>query len=138
MKQAALVVLGLVVSYVVYMLICFYVLEKYLHIGGCAAMGPGFLIIMPLSLLAGSMVTGFLSRPLLDTKWGLIWIAPGLYLAILTLFIFLPFAFIDGVGSISEILLTLLFSLYWYLASLAGVGLGYFLRGLIRHLRESD
>ncbi len=134
MKVAAFVLLGMVVSVVVYILTCFYVLEKFLHIGGCAGMGPAFLIIMPISLLVGSIVTGFLSYPLLNTKWGLIGIAPGLYLVILTSFIFLPF----GAGSARNILLTLLFLLYWYLASLAGVGLGYFLRARIRHLRKSD
>jgi hypothetical protein len=132
MKQAAFVFLGLVVSYVVYMLLCFYILGKYLHIGGCGGMAPAFLIIMPISLLAGSMVTGFLSRPLLDTRWSLLWISPGLYPVILMLFIFSLFTITSDVKSASgEILGTLLFSLYLYLASMAGTGLGYFLRGLI-------
>lgn len=143
MKQAVFVVIGMVISAVGYALLCVYIVTGYLHMTGCAGMGPAFLIMAPVSLAAGGMVTGFLSRPLLDTKLGLIWIAPGLYLCILMLCNFFLFAILDVVaGDIgrvgSEILWMLLFFLYLYSASLAGTGLGYFMRGLIGRLRKSD
>src|SRR4030042_1717470 len=99
MKQAAFVVLGIVASVVFFMLLGFLILEKFLHIHGCNAMAIGFLIIIPISLLVGSMVTGFLSRPLLDTKWGLIWITPGLYLVILMISISAIFMIMEAIAS---------------------------------------
>jgi len=132
MKLAAFVVLGLVVSFVVFQLLLFLILSAFPDIGGCGSLWVPFLILMPLSLLLGSIVTGFLSCPTLNTKWGLIGIAPGLYFAIL--FVISPFTF-ASFESASSILWMLLFLLYWYLASLAGVGLGYFLRARIRRRR---
>ena len=135
MKLAGFVVLGLVASVVVFELLLFWVLRAFPHIGGCGDLWLPFLILMPVSLLLGSIVTGFLSCPTLNTKWGLIGIAPGLYFAVL--FVISPFTF-DSFESASSILWMLLFLLYWYIASLAGVVLGYFLRACIRRWRFGE
>jgi len=136
MKLAGFVVLGLVVSVVVFQLLLFLILSAFPDIPqGCGGLGVALLINMPVSLLLGSIVTGFLSCPTLNTKWGLLGIAPGLYFAILC--VISPFTF-DSFESASGILWMLLFFLYWYLASLAGVGLGYFLRARIRRWRFGD
>jgi hypothetical protein len=130
MKLIVFGVLGLVVSFVIYTLIMHLIQKAFPSFGGCGGMGIGFLITLPLSLLVGGIVTGFLSWSSLDTKWGLIGIAPGLYLMILMLVIYLPLTIVD-VMSAGGILVMLLTSLYWYSASLVGAGLGYFLRARI-------
>ena len=130
MKLAAFVVLGLVVTFTVYFLVL-WMLDMYLpgfEGGGCSNLGVAFLFILPFSLLVGGIVTGFLSYPTLNTRWGLFGIAPGLYLAI-------PFV----LSAIDAVVYLLLFWLLFYLVSLAGVGLGYLLRSLTkRHSRDSD
>ena len=131
MKLAGFVLLGLIASFAVYMPIMIWIPGK----GGCGGLGVAFLFLMPFSLLVGSIVTGFLSCPTLNSKWGLIGIAPGLYFAIL--FVISPFTFGDF-ESASGILWMLLFLFYWYLASLGGVGLGYFLRARIRRWRFGE
>ncbi len=128
MKLVGFVVVGLIVSGVVYSLLALWALDILLpgYAGvGCSNLGVCFLVVMPGSLLVGSMVTGFLSCPVLNTKWGLIGIAPGLYIVIIFA---VSTTTVTDFQSVSNILSMLLFFLYWYLASLAGVGLGYLLR----------
>ena len=86
---------------------------------------------MPFSLLLGGIVTGFLSRPELSSKWDLLVLAPGLYFAILYAVSPLSCGGCDSTGSI---LLLFLFLFYWYLVSLAGAVLGYSLRTRISRL----
>jgi len=135
MRQVAFVVLGLVASYV-FMLLGNYVLVRFLHVAGIAGIAPAFIILIPVSLLAGSMVTGFLGHPLMNTKWSMIWIAPGFYIVVFILFMFLV-SRITGSNKSADIWMILFLPLYWYIASLAGVWLGYFMRGLFSH-RKSD
>ena len=136
-KQAAFIMLGMFVSGVLFMLLCVSIIGesiKFFHTEAFEEMLPMFLIIIIISLLAGGIVTGFLSYPLLETKWGMLWIAPGLYIVILTSFSYL-------MVSLFELLILFSFLplyLCCYLISLAGVGLGYFLRALIRRLCKSD
>lgn len=136
-KQAAFIVLGMVVSGVLFMVLCASIIGesiKFFHTEAFEEMLPMFLIIIIISLLAGGMVTGFLSYPLLETKWGMLWIAPGLYIVMLTALFYLMMSLFE---------LLMLFSflplyLCCYLISLAGVGLGYSLRAIIRRFRKSD
>jgi hypothetical protein len=130
MKLAAFVVLGIIVSFVVFELLLFWILSAFPDMGGCGDLWVPILILMPVSFLVGGIVTGFLSCPILNSKWGFLGIAPGLYSTLL--FMCSPFLNGGGLGYF------LLFGLYWYLASLAGVALGYFLRALIRRFRRSD
>lgn len=127
MKLVGFVLLGVVASIVFSELNDFWLERVFPDAKGCAGIGVALLINGPLSLLLGSIVTGFLSCPSLNSKWGLLGIAPGLYLAGL-LIINLSLSGETVVGM-------LIMGLYWYLASLAGVGLGYFLRASIRRWR---
>jgi hypothetical protein len=133
MKLAAFVVLGLVVTFAVYYLLVFWILETYLPgwaEGGCGNLRGAFLFVLPFSLLVGSILTGFLSYPSMNTKWGLIGIAPGLYLAV-------PFVVCPGALTSPFDVTALLYALSLYLVSLAAVALGYFLRSLTKRLRRS-
>lgn len=135
MKLAAFVFLGIIASFAVYGLLMYAVEKTFPDIHGCGALRPAFLIVLPISFLLGSILTGFLSCPTLTTKWGLPFMAPSLYF----LLALLPSAlFTGGFDSASNTFWALLFFLYWYLASLAGVVLGYFLRALIRRARGYD
>ncbi len=143
MKLAAFVVLGLVVTFAVYSLIVFWILHTYLpgfERGGCGNLGVCFLFVLPSSLLLGSILTGFLSYTEMNTKWGLIAIAPGLWLVLLFGTCFCPDALIsispsDG-GTLSSTLLALLYGLFLYLVSLGAVALGYLLRSLAERRRR--
>jgi hypothetical protein len=130
MKLAGFVVLGVVATFVVYFLVL-WILDTYLpgfEAGGCSNLALALLLVLPVSLLMGGVVTGFLSYSTLNSRWGLFRIAPGLYLA-------LPFL----LSATGAAIYLLLFWLFFYLLSLAGVGLGYFLRSLgKRHGRDSD
>ena len=118
MKVFSFVLLGISASVGVYLLAMKWILSAYPHLGGCGMVAP-FLILIPSSMLAGGMVTGLLSRGNLETKWMLFGIAPGLYIGISCA---VPNLTIGLFGY------ALLISIYCYLLSLAGVGLGYLLR----------
>ncbi|MHC4790652.1 MAG: hypothetical protein ACYS8Y_04300 [Planctomycetota bacterium] len=128
MKLAGFVVLGIVVSIIVYYLVVFVTIfwleESLPFLSGEpeASLWFPFLVILPFSLLLGGMVTGFLSCPELNTRWGLLGIAPGLYLGLLTFSLFF----------VERAVYVLLFWFFLYVVSLAGAGLGYFLRNLSR------
>jgi hypothetical protein len=131
MKLAGFVVLGLVVTYIVYFLINFWILadSPWGPKGAEGTLWVAFLIVLPFSLLLGSILTGFLSYSTLNTRWGLLGIAPGLYLAGITIVLSLFSTIVVDM---------LILGLFFYLVSLAGVGLGYFLRALgKRHSRNS-
>ena len=135
MKLVGLVFLGLVATFIAGLLLESVIFKAFPDMGGCGDLWLPFLIVIPASLLLGSMVTGFLSCPTLTTKWGLPFMAPGLYF----LLALLPSGLFAGdFDSAPNTFLALLFFLYWYLASLAGVVLGYFLRALIRRARGCD
>ncbi|UCC23439.1 MAG: hypothetical protein JSW23_05140 [Planctomycetota bacterium] len=119
MKLVGFVVLGIVASGLVYGLILYWILRTYPGMG-CGSLWIPFLILMPFSLLVGGIVTGFLSCPTLSSKWELFFMAPGLYVPIIFCGLFLTSVF------------GLLFWPFYYLVSLAGVGLGYLLRAGIR------
>jgi hypothetical protein len=140
MKLVGFVVLGLVASFVVFEILLLWILSAFPDTGGCGALWLPFLIIMPVSLLLGSIITGFLSCPTLNSRWGLFFIAPGLYGNAATIFSgFLMSGFLmEGFRINVGVLLFLVLLLYWYLASLAGTAFGYFLRLCIRRARHSE
>ncbi|MCK4753420.1 MAG: hypothetical protein KAS75_08230 [Planctomycetes bacterium] len=143
MKRVGLIFLGFVSIVIVYLLLIL-VGEKFFpntNTEGCH--GPSFsalLIAMPIAFLMGSVVTGYFSYYEFESKWGLIWMAPILYFNLSLLgFATLQFlldSFIEVndtsiVGFLSGLWFPFLIGLVWYLASLAGVVLGYLLRGRI-------
>ncbi len=137
-KQVVFVVLGVVASCVIFMFLCVYILDggeaiRLIHLEAGEKILLMLFVIVTVSLLVGGIVTGFLSYPL-DTKWKLLWITPGLYIVIWMSFLMLLPSLL---AFLSMLFFFLLFFLYFYLVSLAGTGLGYFLRGLIRRLCKS-
>ncbi|HPS55843.1 MAG TPA: hypothetical protein PLP05_09600 [Sedimentisphaerales bacterium] len=98
-----------------------------------------FLIIMPIIFLVGSVVTGYFSYYEVESKWGLIWLAPILYFNLIYIGVtfagFLLQLFVDAYKPSNAGFLSwffgILIGVYWYLASLAGVLLGYFIRSRI-------
>ena len=148
MKRVGLVFLGLIASAVLYLpvsmlvVIVFEVLEALpgdfaVNIGK----GGGFLlaifVVVPITFLFGSMITGYFSYYEFENKWGLIWMAPALYLNLSWMCVasvqFGLDAFIEvnppGPGFVTGLLTSVAIGLLWYLASWAGVVLGYYLRG---------
>ncbi|MHC4499989.1 MAG: hypothetical protein ACYS21_12845 [Planctomycetota bacterium] len=144
MKLVGFVVLGIAVCITVYYL-ALWILDSYLPGfagGGSSNLGVCFVLVLPVSLLLGSIVTGYLSYPVMNSRWGLIGIAPGLYMVLYFGTCLCPASVvsvspIDG-RMLSSGLLTLLYGLFLYSVSLAGVGLGYFLRSLSRRHRQAE
>jgi len=138
MKRVGLVFLGFVTIIIIYvLLILVWGKPSSGNEGGHGPDSAGLFIAMPIIFLMGSVVTGYFSYYEFESKWGLIWMAPILYSNLLFMCVagisFLMDAFI-GVNEprntdfLSDILIYFLLGLYWYLASLAGVILGYLLR----------
>lgn len=127
-RHAALflyVVLGAIVSIAIYWFSVFIIVEPLRARSGRSPesyLGLAYLIMLPLALVLGSALTGFLSYPHLKTKLGLIATAPGLYFFVLftaTNFWYGEFGFA----------VSMLFAgLVWFLVSWAGTSLGYYLR----------
>ena len=124
-KLAGFALLGSAVAAVIYWLLTFGVLEALRSRSGHSPesyLGVSFLVIMPIALFLGSSLTGYLSRPHLRTRFGLIGVTPGLYLALV--FVALNFAM-----SASEFAISMLLpGLFWLLISWAGAGTGCFAR----------
>jgi len=138
MKRVGLVFLGLVASAIAGWLLTPVYVMVFPDIEGCHAPPlSALLILVPIAFLIGSIVTGYFSYHELEDKWGLIWMAPALYYNLLfvcvtgTLFLLDSFIGVNeprNTDFLFEILIPFLIGLYWYLASLAGVILGYLLR----------
>jgi hypothetical protein len=128
-KLACFVLLGLVVSGIVFKLLSYIILIACPRIEESEIFPMlELLIIAPFSLIAGSFITGVLSCPILKSKWGLFCLAPGLYF---TLFFIFKIAYVFGLAE------SILIILYWYLFSLAGVTIGFFIRVLIKRIHRS-
>jgi hypothetical protein len=124
-KLAGFTLLGFVIAAVVYWLLAFGVLEAIRSRSGRSPesyLDVAFLVMMPVALFLGSSFTGYLGRPHLRTRFGLIGVTPGLYLSLV--FIIMNFAMAESDFAISMLLPGLL----WFLISWAGVGLGCFVR----------
>jgi len=140
MKLVGLVFVGFIAIIIVGLVLGIVIAKAFPHISGDDAyLWVPILIIMPAAFLVGSIVTGYFSYYELENKWVLLWMAPALYWNLLFMcgagIQFLLDSFISvnprTTGFLYGILLPFLIGLYWYLASLAGVILGYFLRGRI-------
>ncbi len=141
MKLVGLVFLGLIASGIAYALLFLLFWLVFTNLVSTkmdenVGMIMGFLVILPLAFFLGSIVTGYFSYYDIEHKWSLVWMAPALYLELAGLCIsivgFLLDRFIDvnppGPYFIRGIFFTIAIGLYWYLASAAGVFLGYYLR----------
>jgi hypothetical protein len=140
MKLVGLVFLGFIAIIIVGLLLDIVIAKVFPRISGDDGyLWVAFLITMPVAFLVGSIVTGYFSYYELENKWALLWMAPALYWNVLFMCVagiqFLLDSFISvnprTTGFLYGTLLPLLIGLYWYLASLAGVILGYFTRGRI-------
>jgi hypothetical protein len=147
MKRVGLVFLGLIASAVFYFLVCilfeivFEVLGPLLsdftdNIGDAAAYFLVFIVVIPISFLFGSMITGYFSYYEIEDKRSLPLMAPALYVNLLLIGMaavqFGLDAFMEvnppGPGFVTGLLIFAAIGLLWYLTSWAGVVLGYYLR----------
>jgi hypothetical protein len=121
MKLFGLVLLGLAEAIAIYHIIVFGILGTLVpgYTETESTLWISLFIVMPVSVLLGSIVTGYLGLPRIDKKWKLTVVAPGLYLWGLFIILMSRSTIVAG---------ALILGFFWYLVSLAGVGLGYFLR----------
>lgn len=118
MKRIGLVFLGLVVGFIVSEIVTEVMIQ-------CLEVSSGddtqvwipFFVGIPVGFLVGSIVTGWFCFHELESKGGLVFMAPALYVNLIAF----PLA-IMGPMSI------FLMALYWYAMSLGGVAMGYFVR----------
>jgi MFS family permease len=136
MKLVGLVFLGLIASVVVYIPLFMLLTTVFSNIDEQRGILIVAFAVTPFAFLIGSMITGYFSYYDIEDKWLLVWMAPALYLELLGLFgsgvAFLLDAFI-GVnapppGSWRYLWVPVVMGLLWYIASTAGVFLGYLLR----------
>jgi hypothetical protein len=126
MKLVGLVFLGFVVSIAVLLVLCMSIAKTFRDIGD-AGMPMSALAFIPLSFLIGSFVTGYFSCHDIENKWSLLVMAPALYFILL----WICAAFLSNASTgakTGNLLIPIAVALYWYLASLAGVFLGYSFR----------
>jgi hypothetical protein len=141
MKLMGLVFLGIIASVVVYFLV-FMLVAKVLMGDLAVGIGEGVgwllavFIIWPIAFLTGSILTGYFSYYEIENKRPLLFMAPALYVNLVWMGLaavrFALGAFV-GVNSprpgfVTGILAPVAIALLWYLASWAGVLLGYCLR----------
>jgi hypothetical protein len=120
MKLVGLVFLGLIASFVISSVAMWAIIKVFPNMAGNDGyMWVPVLIVMPIGFFAGSIVIGHYSYYEIENKWKLLLMAPTLYCNPLWMAL---------TQSGSGFGIVFLMGLYWYLASLAGVGLGYFLR----------
>ena len=119
-----LVVLGLAVAISLYHIIVFGILGILLpgYTQTESTLWVSLFIVAPISVLLGSIVTGYFAYPRIDKKWKLMVTTPGLYFGGLFIVIMLRSTIIVG---------ALITGLFWYLVSLGGVKFGLFLRSYI-------
>ena len=78
MKLGGSVTLGTVVSFILYYIIALLYIDDSLWLP--AVLESAFVIVFPIALFLGSVLTGILSYPSIDFKWELFYFAPGLCL----------------------------------------------------------
>jgi hypothetical protein len=148
MKLAGLVFLGLVVSIAIGALIGWPIMKAYPNTASDDAyLWIPVFITLPIGFFFGGIFTGYFSYHEIEHKWNLVWLSPILYIVLLWTFVSGVGALLDSfIGanqsnrlvSMAGILISFLMVLYWYLSSLAGIGLGYFLREKIVNWWYSD
>jgi hypothetical protein len=144
MKLIGLVFLGIIASvafcFLVSMLVATVLKALPGDLGFSIGEGMGFLlaifVVMPISFLFGSIVTGYFSYYEIEDKRPLLFMAPALYVNLVWMglaAIRLGLRAFVGVnpprsGFVTGILIPAAIALLWYLASWVGVLLGYCLR----------
>ncbi|MGD0785463.1 MAG: hypothetical protein ABR969_06595 [Sedimentisphaerales bacterium] len=141
MKLAGLVLLGLIASIALGAIPGFLIMKAYPKTAGDDAYLwiPAF-ITMPIGFFLGSIVTGYFSYYEIEKKWKLIWLSPVLYILLLWTCRTGVVSLLDSFTGVNQsnqpasmvgLLIPFLMGLLWFLSSLAGIGLGYFLRDRI-------
>ena len=144
MKLIGLVFLGIIASvafcFLVSMLVAMALKTLPGDLGFAIGEGIGYLlaifVIMPISFLFGSILTGYFSYYEIEDKRPLLFMAPALYVNLIWMGVagvrFALYAFIGvdspRLGFVATILIPVAIALLWHLASWAGVLLGYCLR----------
>jgi hypothetical protein len=132
LKLAGFVLVGLAAAIVLYWPSANWVVEALCSRSGRSPesyLGLAFLIILPISLFLGSLITGYLASQYVKGTVGLIWIAPGLYWTLAVV----PRCF---VGTIPGFGVTMLFfGIVWTCVSWGGVAVGRRIR-MKRRARE--
>jgi len=123
MKLVFSIAFGIVLILIFYCLIAFWVLADVSW--GEGKLWMALLLVLPLALFLGSILTGYLISGGIDYKWALICYSPGPYVAGLCVAAGL---FIN----IQIFVYMLMIGLYFYLTSLGGTTIGYFIRSRIR------
>jgi hypothetical protein len=130
MKLVGLVILGTIVSGIAYWLLCILLGVVFPGVSEARAFTLVFFTALPLSFFIGSIVTGYFSHHDIKKKWSLFLIAPALYYTPLLICVALPSnTSADANGRFFVLVIAVV--LCWYLSSLSGVALGYFLRRCI-------
>ncbi len=136
MKLIGLIFLGLIASSIVYALLFMLFIKLFSNIGE-AGLLITVLIITPLSFLIGSFPTGYFSYYDIEEKRSLLLMVPALYFNLVWMIAFSVMFLVNAFVGVNEpprygfiigLLIPAGIGLLWYLASLAGVMLGYFLR----------
>jgi len=123
-------IIGLIVSLGIYGVLVYGVLDRLdasMVQSADSAVSIALLVFLPFALLVGSTITGYMSQPYV-AGWNLIFIAPGLYFAV----VFLITNIVFGQMALSSTMQLVL--LIWFGASLAGTTTGFFIRA--RRRRE--
>lgn len=132
MKLCVSIVFGIVLILIFYCLIAFWVLADVSW--GQGKLWMALLLVLPLALFLGSILTGYLISGGFDYKWALICYSPGPYVAGLCVAAGL---FIN----IKVFVCLLILGLYFYLTSFAGTTIGYLIKSRIKRdilLRRND
>jgi len=131
-RLACFSLLGFLVAAVIYGLLLGVLEVIRLGIGGSPETYSmvSFAVMMPAALFLGSGLTGYLSRPYIRTRLGLVGVSPGLYPSVFMIVVNVVMVYIvkDTVLPFPRNLLLLGVFLSWFLSSWAGVWLGCLMR----------
>jgi hypothetical protein len=123
MKLIVSIVFGIILILIFYCLISFWILADVSW--GEGKLWMALLLVMPLALFLGSILTGYLSSGGIGYKRALIYYSPGPYVAVLCV--------AAGLLINTQVFVyMLILGLYLYLTSLAGTTIGYLIRSRIR------
>jgi hypothetical protein len=97
-----------------------------------------FSVAVPAALFLGSIFTGYLSRPHLQTRFGFIVVSPGLYLSLFMITVNVVMQYIVKDTSVPPAKNAVLLGIFlsWFLSSWAGVWLGYLIRSRRNEMRK--
>jgi hypothetical protein len=132
LKLIGFVILGLIVSIILFFVQVYAILEPIRAASGHSPesyLGIAYEVMLPLSLLIGSGLTGFFSSKHIKTILVFLLITPGLYFSLTLLIITLIHAK-TTLPWFTEWLLQL--EILWFFVSWAGIGIGHFIKWNIR------